>query len=144
MRFLGIDFGEKRIGVAISDEDARIATPLTTLRRRSDSQAIQELVDLIRDEEIQALVIGEPRRADGSRGTAALRVIRFAVKLADSCDQEVFLVDESLTSREATQLAGSRLKRREQLDALAAQILLQEALDSPRSRTSLEEGRTAL
>lgn len=144
MRFLGIDFGEKRIGVAISDENARVATPLTTIHRRSDSQAIRELVDLVRAEEIQALVIGEPRRADGSRGTAARRVIRFAVKLADTCDREVFLIDESLTTREAAQLVGPRLRRREQLDALAAQILLQEALDSPGSRTPLDEGKAAL
>jgi putative Holliday junction resolvase len=130
---LGIDFGERRIGLAISDAAGRVATPLATLPRTSDAAAIATIAELARREEVGRLIVGEPRCLDGRRGAAAERARRFADRLGRTTGLAVELVDEALTSVEA----GRRLReagldpRRhaERLDALAAQILLQEWLD---------------
>jgi putative Holliday junction resolvase len=136
MRWLGIDFGERRIGVAISDPEGRLAVPLTTLERTSDRAAVGELAALARREEVGALAVGEPRNLDGSRGEAAERARGFAAKLARATGLPLELVDEALTSVEAAErlaAAGIDARRRAgKLDAVAAQIVLQEALDRVR------------
>lgn len=140
MRLLGIDFGERRIGLAISDERARLAVPLTTLRRRDDRSAIGEIVAIARREGVGGLVIGEPINVDGSRGAAAERVGRFASRLEAASGMPCERIAETLTSREADErlrAAGvGASRRRERLDEVAAQILLQEALDRRRGGPS--------
>ena len=137
MRILGIDFGERRIGVAISDASATLSTPLTTLRRRDDNSAIRELCEIVRNEQIEELVVGEPLRLDGTRGDAAARVAGFAGRLAAAAGLPCQLINESLTSVEASQRlreAGVDIRRHpERVDAVAAQIILQEALDRRRN-----------
>ena len=131
MRSLGIDFGEKRIGVAISE--GMLAVPLVTLRRRDDRSALAEIAGIARREGVERLVVGEPRNLDGSCGPAAVRAKRFGERLAELTGLPLELVDESLTSVEAAarlRAAGIDPRRHpERLDAVAAQILLQEALD---------------
>ena len=133
MRVLGIDFGERRIGVAISDPEGRFALPLTALARRDDPTAIREIAELARAEEIDRIVVGEPLRSDGSAGTAAARSRSFAAKLERATGVPVETIDEALTSREAehrlAEAGVPRAKRAGKRDALAAQLLLQEALD---------------
>jgi putative Holliday junction resolvase len=133
MRCLGIDFGERRIGLAISDPEGRLALPLTTVERRNDRSAIRRIAEIARREGVQKLVVGEPLNLDGSRGSAAHRVCRFAERLAAETGLSFELIDESLTSVEAVQRlrqAGVDVDRHpEQVDATAAQILLQDALD---------------
>jgi putative Holliday junction resolvase len=130
---MGIDFGEKRIGMALSDPQGRVAVSLPTLERTSDRGAVVEIAEIARREAVELLVVGEPRNLDGGRGQAAERVARFARKLASATGLEVRMIDEALTSHEAEgQLreAGIDFRRHpERVDALAAQILLQEALD---------------
>jgi putative pre-16S rRNA nuclease len=132
-RTLGIDFGERRIGLAISDEEGRVAVPLSTLRRTSDRAAIAELLAIAAREGVGALVVGEPVNLDGSRGPAAERARSFAARLGRKSGLPWSLVNESLTTVEAAERlrAAGVDPRREpgRLDALAAQILLQEALD---------------
>ena len=134
MRSLGIDFGEKRIGLAISDPEGRLAVPLTTLERRNDRSAVREIAEIARREGVGRLVLGEPIGLDGQRGESAERVRRFGNRLAGITGLPVRLVDESLTTVEAQQrlrAAGVDPRREpERIDAVAAQILLQEALDS--------------
>ncbi len=134
MRSLGIDFGEKRIGLAISDPEGRLAVPLTTLVRRNDRSAIRAIEEIARREGIGRLVLGEPVGLDGQRGEAAERVRRFGDRLAGITGLPVRLVNESLTTVEAQErlrAAGIDPRREpERIDAVAAQILLQEALDS--------------
>jgi putative Holliday junction resolvase len=131
MRSLGVDFGEKRIGLAISE--GALAVPLLTLKRRDDRSALAEIAGIARREAVGRLVVGEPRNLDGTLGPAAARARRFAVKLADLTGLPLELVNESLTSVEAAErlrAAGVDPRRHpERLDAVAAQILLQEALD---------------
>lgn len=144
---LGLDFGERRIGVALSDSDRHMAMPLTTILRSSDRQAIEDLMPLLAEHAVAALVLGEPRHLDGSRGPAARRARSFGRKLQRETGLEVTFVNEALSTVEASQrlreagLSGAAL--RERLDAVAAQILLQEALEQwPGGGPAPGEGET--
>jgi putative Holliday junction resolvase len=130
---LGIDFGERRIGVALSDPERRLAVPWGVVERESDRQAIGELAALARAEGATLLVAGEPRRLDGEAGEVARRARGFAERLARAARLPLVVVDEALSSAEAARrLAEAGVEGRAQrgrIDAVAAQILLQEALD---------------
>ena len=138
MRILGIDFGERRIGLAISDERARLAVPLATLQRLDDRTAIREIVEIVRREGVESLVVGDPVDLDGARGQASERIDRFVSRLEAASGLSCQRVPETLTSREAERrlaAAGvARRRRRKRIDQVAAQILLQEALDRRRGR----------
>jgi putative Holliday junction resolvase len=129
---MAVDFGERRVGVAVTDPEGRFALPLTTLERSSDRQVLERLVELAGEEGIEAWVMGEPRRLDGTIGAAAERTRRFAAKLEARSGLPVRLVDESLTSREAEsrlRAAGIDPRRHpERIDQVAAQILLEQVL----------------
>ncbi len=134
MRALGIDFGERRIGLALSDPAGRFALPHGVIERSNDRDAVAAIARLVAAERIELLVVGEPRRpSDGAAGEAAERVRAFAAKLAHATGLAVEWVDETLTSHEAAarlRAAGApKRAQRQRLDAIAAQILLQEALD---------------
>lgn len=149
MRAIGIDFGERRIGLALSDPAGRMALPWGTLERRNDRSAVRQIADLARQEGVARLVLGDPRAGDGSVGPASERVRRFGLRLADVSGLDVELIDESLTSVEAAARlreagVGARQGRERQgqgatLDAVAATVLLEEALGG--ARTTLLPGR---
>jgi putative Holliday junction resolvase len=132
MRILAIDFGEKRIGLALSDPDANLALPLTTLNRRSDKEAIVAIAQIVQDQQVGLLVVGEPLNMDGSRGDSARRTASFARKLQSATGLRCVMVDETLTSiaaRDRLIEAGVDLRRHpERVDAVAAQLLLEEFL----------------
>lgn len=134
MRALGIDFGEKRIGLAISDPAGRVAVPLDTLERRNDRSALRQIAEIARREGVERLVLGEPVGLDGQRGPAAERARRFGERLAEISGLPVRLVNEALTTvaaQERLREAGVDYRRDpSRIDAMAAQVLLQEALDS--------------
>jgi putative Holliday junction resolvase len=133
LRALGIDYGAKRIGLALSDPEGRVAVPLSTLMRKDDRSAAREIARIALREEVSRFVVGEPIGLDGARGEAAGRARRFGERLAELTGLPVEMINESLTSVEAAErlrAAGVDLRRNpERLDAVAAQILLQEALD---------------
>ncbi|MGD2116354.1 MAG: Holliday junction resolvase RuvX [Acidobacteriota bacterium] len=132
-RLLGIDYGTETIGVAISDREGRVAVPWGAVRRRDDRTAARQLTALAEREGVAGFVVGEPRRLDGTRGDAARRAVRFAGRLERASGLPVETVDESLTSVEAErrlrETGVDPASEPERVDALAAQILLQEALD---------------
>lgn len=133
VRFLGIDIGEKRVGVAEGDSQVGFALPHSTLRRTSDRQVIAEIKALAIESGTDVLVVGEPRRLDGSVGPAAESARAFARKLGKACALPIRTVNEALTSVEAERrlrAAGvDPRKHPERIDATAAQILLQEEMD---------------
>lgn len=145
MRTLGIDFGERRIGIALSDPEGRFALPWGTLERRNDRSAARQIAALAAEEGVGRLVLGDPRSGDGSAGPAAERVLRFGRRLAAVSGLPVELVDESLTSvaaAERLRAAGVDSRHhRGRIDAVAAQILLEEALRGvPTTRLMIEDG----
>lgn len=136
-RVLAVDWGERRVGLAISDPSASLARPLPTLYTRSRKETVAEIVRLIEEEEVGEVVVGLPLNMDGSKGPAAKSAEELAAHLAKRISHPVELWDERLTSVQAKRQAkelGERVgKRKGRIDARAAEILLQSYLDS-RSR----------
>ena len=138
-RIIGLDIGERRIGVAVSDPSATLARPVTTLKTTGlDGNALEvslaEVRRLVEDDPVDAIVIGLPRRLDGSANAMTPRVERFAERLRDRVGLAVILQDERLTSMEAESRLAERERdwrvRKQQLDAAAAAIILQDYLDA--------------
>ena len=139
MRIVGFDVGERRIGVAISDATATLARPVSVIRPRAiDDDAVAlaaaEIARLAaEDDAIGAIVVGLPRRLDGSPTDLTPRVQAFAARLEARAGLPVTLQDERLTSREAESRLAIREKdwrvRKAKLDAAAAAIILQDYLD---------------
>jgi len=133
-RLLAIDPGTVRLGLAISDSERRIASPLTTYTRRDLKQDAQYLEKVIEDEEIAAIVIGLPVRADGYEGEQAKAARDFGTWLHELTGLPCVYHDERYTSSEAdAALIGaglSKQKRKERRDRVAAQILLRAYLEA--------------
>ena len=136
MRWMGLDVGERRIGVALSDPGGLIAQPHATLRVHRQDVPIEELERLLAEHDVEAIVVGLPKRLDGSKGPAALAAERFAEELRSALGIEVVLWDERLSSVEADRRlieAGvGRRRRRTATDRVAAAIILQSYLDRSR------------
>lgn len=134
MRLLGVDFGERRIGVAVSDETGEIVLPAATLERKSDRQAASEISRMAREREVSGIVLGFPRREDGTEGKTAARVRSFAKKLEEETGLAVTFHDESGTTVEAHgRLADFGSVGRAGIDAVAAAVLLEDYLSERRS-----------
>lgn len=139
-RALGIDLGERRIGVAVSDSDGRVATPLTVLERsgsrHQDHRKIAELVD---EYEAGVVVVGLPLSLDGGTGPAAVGAQHEAQQLEAAVGVPVLTHDERLTTVIAEQaLAESGLSgkaRRRRVDMVAASVILQGWLDASNSES---------
>jgi len=133
-RLLGLDLGTKTIGLAVSDEGLRIATPLRTIKRKKFSADAQELLAVIAEERIGGLVIGLPLNMDGSEGPRAQSTRAFVRNLAGLCPLPVAYWDERLSTAAVTRTLleadASRRRRDEVVDKMAAAYILQGALDS--------------
>lgn len=134
MRILGIDHGTKRIGIAISDELGVIAQPMEFIPAEPFAEFLARLKEIIREKQVEELVVGMPRNMDGSYGPAATKVREFVTVLKESIAMPMTLWDERLTSAQANrflvQANVRRDKRKEKVDQTAAAILLQSYLDS--------------
>jgi putative holliday junction resolvase len=135
-RLLGLDLGSKTIGLAIATLPLGIATPLKTIQRIRFQLDAQALIDVIKGEGIDALILGLPLNMDGSAGQRVQSTKAFARNLAPLCSKPIMLFDERLTSSDAEDAmieAGVRYTRRAaMLDAAAARLILQGAIDSLR------------
>jgi putative Holliday junction resolvase len=133
-RVLGLDFGTRRVGAAISDPRREIATPLEVHQRRDPAGDSRHYQELIREHEVDQIVIGLPLHTSGQVGTAVALARRFGARLAVSTGRPVVFFDERYTTSEAEDVliaAGLKRSRRKGLrDMLAAQILLQNYLDA--------------
>ena len=136
MRILGVDFGEKRIGLALSDPMGMTAQGLPTLENKSKKQVLAELEKLCKERGVEELVIGLPRNMDGSFGPKANQIQRVVPELEKALQIPVLAWDERLTSREAGRLmiqqGLSRKKQKEGSDRLAATLILQNYLEFKR------------
>ncbi len=134
-RALGIDYGARRIGLALSDPLKTVATPLETLTVSGPKQVFQRLRDLIQERTVDCVVVGHPLHMDGGRGDLALAAEDFAEKLRRQAPQlAVHLWDERLSSTEAERIlrhgAAKAERRKEMRDQLAALLILQSWLDA--------------
>jgi putative Holliday junction resolvase len=138
VRVVGIDLGERRIGVAVSDPTATLARPLKTIvRGPSDEAAVDELhaaiTELAREDGLECVVVGLPKRLDGSPNRQTPRAEKIAALLAGRLTIPVVTQDERLSSREAEERLALNerdwRRRKARLDAAAAAVILQDYLD---------------
>ena len=124
MKTLAIDFGEKRIGLAISDELGISSAPLKTIHVRSDEESIKEIIRIYDENKADQVLFGIPLNPDGSLGKIGNSVKRFGAKLKEKLETKIIYWDEYFSSKTAEN-KGSK-----DIDSEAARIILQEFLNS--------------
>ena len=133
MRILAIDPGTARLGLALSDPSGTIAQPLSVLARRSEAEDLKALADLVERHDVGLIVIGLPRLMDGRIDAAAQEAQVFGAHVAQATGRPVAYWDERLTSVAAERFlieqGKRRSKRRQEIDRVAATLLLQGYLD---------------
>lgn len=133
MRVLGLDFGEKRIGVSVSDELGLTAQGITTIIRKNNKQVIDELKQVIHRYQVEQVVIGYPLRLDGSEGIQCEKVNHFGRYIETAFGLPVVKWDETLSSQAAEDVLREAdvhwKKRRLVVDKVAATLILQSYLD---------------
>jgi putative Holliday junction resolvase len=131
---LGVDYGQVRVGLAVSDSERRIASPKATIQRRNPEQDAAYFRDVVADEEIAEIVVGLPLHLDGREGQKAREARAFGQWLAETTGLPVVFWDERFSTVEAESAlwqAGLTHKRRKnRRDRVAAQIFLQSYLDA--------------
>ena len=132
-RLLGIDLGTKRIGIAISDYNQKIATPLQTLDKSKQGKLIDELESIITEYDIKGIIIGNPINMDGTYGKSSQSAKDIAINISNKIDIPVSLWDERLSTVGAFNLSSELdinvSKREKDIDKFAATFILQGALD---------------
>ena len=135
MRALGIDFGSERVGLALGDEIGMLATPLEVVPAK---EALARIVAIVAERQVGTIVLGMPRNMNGTYGPAAEAARRFGEALAARVPARVEFWDERLTTRFVERMMIeadlSRKRRREVVDKLAAQQILQSWLDAQEAR----------
>ena len=131
---IGFDFGERRIGVAVGETGTGIANPLRAIDAAANDERFREIEKLVNEWRPAGFVVGRPRHADDSEHAVAKLAEKFALRLAARYHVPVVMVDETLSSASAEEsLRGSRAgaKKKGDVDAVAAAIILQSYLDDP-------------
>jgi putative Holliday junction resolvase len=140
---MGLDYGSRRIGVAICDELGLTAQGAATINRKNRQADIDAITDLVRHYDIERIIIGYPLRLDGSEGIQCEKVNRFCRQLEARLSLPVIRQDETLSTKEAEEIlchTGMRPKKRKEIvDRVAASIILQGYLDAL-SRQEKAEG----
>ena len=132
-RLIGLDLGSKRIGVSICDEKQLIATPLKTIKRNTLYELLSELKEIINENNIKGIIIGNPLNMDGSSGRSAQSVKDTSQKIQENINIPICLWDERLSTVGAfnlsSQLDINVSKREKKIDQNAAAFILQGAID---------------
>jgi len=135
MRILGIDYGEKRIGLAVSDELEMLARGIATVPSRGTARNLEEIGRYVREYGVGRIVVGYPLRLDGTRGIQCEKVDAFMEALGSAFSVPIVPWDETLSTKEAEhalrQGGIGRKKRRKMVDRTAAAVILQGYLDHP-------------
>ncbi|MBM0045762.1 Holliday junction resolvase RuvX [Anaerococcus sp. mt242] len=132
-RIMGLDVGDKTIGVALSDPMFLIANPLETIKRKKASLDIQRLVELINENDVEEIVVGLPKNMNNSIGPQSMKVMSFVDLLKKQTDKEIVYQDERMTTiqseRVLIDMDVRRENRKEHIDKIAASFILQTYLD---------------
>ncbi len=138
MRILGLDVGERRIGMALSDPLGLTAQPLSVLERRAAADDLRAIGSLVERHHVETVVVGLPLTLRGEHGEQAQRASSFAAALRRQISVPVRLVDERLTTvqgaRALREAGAPRRARKQVIDRVAAQLILQHFLESERMR----------
>lgn len=133
-RKMGIDYGDKRIGIALTDALCIISSPFEVYKNIGQEDALNHIVNLIKEYDVDEVALGLPINMDGTEGERAMIHRDFGEKLANLSGVKVQYIDERLTSAEAEEILISsgvrREKRKELIDKISAQIILQTYIDS--------------
>ena len=133
MRILGLDIGQKTIGVAISDPLGFTAQGITTIRRKKKEEDINEIINLCKEYAVETIVVGLPKNMNGSIGFAGEKIMEFTELLKDSVECKIELWDERLTTvaahRAMLEADLSRGKRKKIVDKIAATYIFRGYLD---------------
>lgn len=135
MRVIGLDLGDKTLGIAISDTSQTIASAYETIRFQNNDfeDALDKLKEVVLELNPEKIILGLPKNMDGSIGFQAQKVLDFKTKIEEEIKIEVVLIDERLTSKMADSLminaSLSRKKRKSKIDKVAATLILQSYLD---------------
>ncbi|MFC5703774.1 Holliday junction resolvase RuvX [Cohnella faecalis] len=134
MRILGLDYGDRRIGVALSDAFGWTAQGMETIERKQEGDDIRRIGQLVKENDVEAIVVGLPKNMNGTIGPRGEICIEFAETLKRTLSLPVHMWDERLTTVAATRTLleadVSRRKRKAVVDKMAAALLLQNYLDS--------------
>ena len=140
MRIMGIDYGEKRFGIALSDPLGITAQGLPTIERTSIQEDIKKIINIIQEKEVQEIVVGLPKLLNNTLGDKANEVLNFIDTLKKHINIPIKTFDERFSTVRANRamLEGdlSRKKRKERVDMIAAQLILQGYLDMIKTKTS--------
>ena len=132
-RLLGIDPGKNRVGLAISDENKLVSTPLKTIIKKNNSNFIREINEIVEENNIKGIIVGNPINMDGSRGPSSQSANDFAKYLSNNISIPVTMWDERLSSDGAFNLMSNLdvnvSKKVEKLDQNSASFILQGAID---------------
>ena len=124
IKYLGIDWGEKRIGLAMADSETKLAIPLSSVSN------IKELKEIVADEEIDVLVLGRPVKMSGERDELTPDFLKFSDRIKNDLPEvKIEMLDERLTSKQADSLPGEKRDKASR-DEVAAMLILQDYLDS--------------
>lgn len=123
MRFLGIDFGEKRVGLAVSDEEGRVAFPHSVIL--NDKNILDEIERIVKERNIEKIVIGESKDFKGKPNEIMFEIEKFKKELKEKTKLPIYFEPEFMTSVQAEKITG----KNEMTDASAAAIILQSFLD---------------
>ena len=134
MRYLGLDLGSRRLGVSISDPNGIIASAYKVIEHNEEyEKLVEDIKKIVSDEKIEKIVLGLPKYMNNTIGPKGELSYKFKEMLEEKIDKEIILVDERLTTKEATDVLikgnTSRKKRKKVVDSLAATIILQSYLD---------------
>lgn len=138
MKILSIDLGEVRTGIAVSDFNQILASPFCVIKEKEKSKLIEKIFKICKDEKIGKVIVGLPKNMDGSEGESAKKAKKFAEDFNRTTKLPVIMIDE----RKTTALANNFLnevnvfgaKRKNVVDSVAATIILQDYLDSNKSK----------
>lgn len=138
MRYIGLDLGSRTLGVAISDATGLIASSYTIIRHNEEyERLVEEVKKIIDEKKIDAIVLGLPKNMNNTLGVKAELSYKFKNTLENATHLNVFLEDERLTTKQATNILlmndTSRKKRKKVIDSMAATIILQSYLDKENS-----------
>ncbi len=137
MRSLGLDIGDKRIGVALSDPEGILASPFSIINRTDDRTDVEAIINIVNQRQVKQVIVGLPRSMDGTIGRQAEKVEAFAQKLCSCTEVPVEFRDERLTTVSAKRLMQSvgrkKTGKKARDDAIAAALILQSYLDETHS-----------